>query len=151
MRREGVAQRVAGRTLRYTARTYGFGYRALNRRVVYMMTPAFAGLALHVHSRRRKYVLPAPVPIGTRHFTLESPWQWCSHNARAQISLELLLHTLYLNPERSRGEPGKRNASILVALPDANHDLTAIKIDVLHPKLDTLGQTEAAAVHEARA
>src|ERR1700682_5453915 len=64
MCREGVTERVAGRTLRYAARTYGLGHRALNRRVVDVMSPAFATFALDVNPRCGEDVLPTPVAVG---------------------------------------------------------------------------------------
>ena len=142
---------MAGRVLRYTARTHGLGYRALNRRLVNVMPPPFATRPIDVDPRRRKYVLPTPVAIGIRHFSLKCARQRRSHNARSQITLELLPHTLHLNLERRRREPGKGNAPILITLPNAYHDLVAIKIDILDAKLGTLGQAQAAPVHEARA
>ena len=59
-------QRVAGRTLRYAARSYSLAYRALNCRLVDVMTPPFAGFPLDVNSSRREYILPAPITMRNR-------------------------------------------------------------------------------------
>ena len=108
---------MTGRVLRYTARTHGLGYRALNRRLVTMMPPPFVARPIDVDPRRRKYVLPAPVAIGIRQLSLERARQRRSHNARSQISLELLPHTLHLNLERRGREPGKRTRRSLSPFP----------------------------------
>ena len=100
MRRERVSERRTCRTLRYIASTHSLGHRALNGGFVDVMTPAFAGFALHVNPFRRKDVLPAPVPIGILQLASEGFGQRRSHNAGTQIPLKLFPHTLHLHPQR---------------------------------------------------
>lgn len=85
-----------------------------------------------VHTRGWKQELPPPVPI--RIGELHAPRLARERHAHrvAEVNKMARLHPGQVGAQGWQRNAGERNAPILVSLPAADHNLTAIEVDVLH-------------------
>src|SRR5690606_11491015 len=133
-----MAESVAARPLRDPRPQDRRAHRSLDRRLVEMMAPLFAGLAIGITACCRKDPLPTPLSTRCRVLPRQRTRQGHTSRTLGQICLVLAAHLLEMRTELGDCASGQGRAPVLAALAVSNRDLHAREVDVLHPQRQRL-------------
>ena len=150
MRRERMAQGMAGRRLDDPGPQARAPHRTLQRRLINMVATHQPAARILRWRQRRKHVEPAQLAVGTRVFRCKRVRQ--PHTGQPGRAIPLMDRRRPRNRlrQRLRQPLRQRYPPIPIALPRTHGDLVAIEIDILHPQADAFHQAQARPIQQRR-
>jgi hypothetical protein len=107
-----------------------------------MCVPADAG--------RRKHELPSPLLRSVRKLSFEGVGQNNTAETRSQVPLVYAVHPRQVHLKTFANRVGQHRPPVLLSLPAPHRDFAPIEIDVLHPQVETLLQSQTGPVQECK-
>src|SRR5438128_1079658 len=123
-------------------------YRPLQHEAVSVMTPDEAGTGILRQLRGRKDILPDPLPMGVRVFSLQRIGQVDMPCANLEIGLMELFDGLEVLLEGILDLLRQHRHPVLLAFAITHYDLVIRKVHVFHAQAHTLHQPQACSIEQ---